>query len=135
MSQIQNQTANQLGTGELALCEAAVLRDLCVPSEEATLRRVLGLPEYQSFIENNGQFTPYMYAMDIKWFAVGLNDVLKWKDKFKYLDGEYKILEITIQQSMLKYMHYVQKLDNIGPAYGMDIPMANTIIRGYRIYE
>jgi len=106
-----------------------------INNKEIALFRVMNLDEYNALKDNNGMFTEYDYAMEVKWFATSMDHVMEWKDKFKYKDGEYKIIEINILQSVLNDMHYVELLDGIGPAYSAEIHMLNVIERRIHYHE
>ena len=124
----------QLGTGELNLCESGVLKDLERGGAEVEFHRIVDLNEFASIKSNNGKFVEHECAMNIKWFATTEKDVRDWGIKLKHKEGEFRIIKITVLESMLKYMYHVKKLDGIGPAYAMDISMANKIVRRLKSY-
>jgi len=91
------------------------------------LYRVMSEGEYESLMSNR-QFTEYDRAMDSKWFATNTKDAVEWGKAF-YPDGNYKIVEIEVPTDSLRQMYFVEKLDNIGPAYCAERDLINSIIQ------
>jgi hypothetical protein len=46
--------------------------------DEAHLFRAMCDAEFLSIVENNNIFTPYDFAMELKWFALNLKDAKAW---------------------------------------------------------
>ena len=94
------------------------------------LYRVMSEGEYESLMSNR-QFTEYDRAMDSKWFATNTKDAVEWGKAF-YPDGNYKIVEIEVPTDSLRQMYFVEKLDNIGPAYCAERDLINSIIQSIK---
>ena len=103
--------------------------------KEVSLFRVMSVEEYNKLKRHDGKFTPYDFAMDLKWFATSLEHVLQWKDLFKYRESEFRIIEIIVIEEALYFMSYAESLDNIGKAYAADVEMLNMIVRRVKYYE
>ena len=69
--------------------------------------------------------------MEEKWFATTQGDAIKWADIF-YPDGDYRMVEVTINTNYLQEMYYNQHLDNIGPAYCSSLEVLEKAIKSIR---
>lgn len=66
--------------------------------------------------------------MESKWFATTIENATKWANFF-YPNGNYHMLEVEVETSCLEEMYYVEKLDNIGPAYCSPLELLSIAIR------
>ena len=98
--------------------------------ETTNLYRVMSEAEYDSLMSNK-KFVPYDRAMEEKWFATTQGDAIKWADIF-YPDGDYRMVEVTINTNYLQEMYYNQHLDNIGPAYCSSLEVFEKAIKSIR---
>lgn len=83
--------------------------------------------EYTSLMDA-GKFTPNDRAMETKWFATTSDDTAEWRKLF-YPDGNYRMVEIEVPTSSLDDMYFVNKLDNIGPAYNAEQDVINNAMK------
>lgn len=94
------------------------------------LYRAVSSGEYSS-VYHNKKFVYFDQAMESKWFATTKEDAIKWGNIF-YKDTSYKILEVTVKSEELQKVYYLEKLDNIGPAYCFTIEEINKALIRFR---
>ena len=122
-----------LGTGVGANYDSKELERLSSQvGKEVHLFRAVCDNEYISILNNNNKFTPYAFAMEMKWFATCHEHAKMWGELF-YPDKAFKVVEITVSEKALCYMFYMRMLDNIGSAYAADIYLLNRIVKGVRL--
>ncbi|MDE6013637.1 MAG: hypothetical protein K2G50_01685 [Anaeroplasmataceae bacterium] len=101
-----------------------VYKSLSSPKTPTTkVYRSMSKAEYRS-IKATGKFSTTPGAMESKWFATSRADAKKW---MKLLSNE-KILKIKVPDSILKTAYFVERLDDIGPAYCFLIDILNSIL-------
>ena len=99
-------------------------------SKTTNLYRVMSEAEYSS-VMSNGKFVSYDRAMEEKWFATTQDDATKWANIF-YPDGDYRMVEVSINTNYLQEMYYNQFLDNIGPAYCSSLEVLEKAIKSIK---
>lgn len=98
--------------------------------ETTNLYRVMSDKEYNSLMKN-GKFTQYDNAMETKWFATNTEDANAWGKLF-YPDSNYKMVEVTVPTRSLEDMYFVNKLDNIGPAFNAEREFINSVMEAFK---
>ncbi len=76
-------------------------------------------------IKSTGQFSSSGYS-ESKWFATNSTDASKWANWF----GQSDYVGIRVPKSAFKNFYFNPLLDNIGPAYNIEIGYLNSILKG-----
>ena len=76
-------------------------------------------------IKSTGQFSSSGYS-ESKWFATNSTDASKWANWF----GQSDYVGIRVPKSAFKNFYFDPILDNIGPAYNIEIGYLNSIFKG-----
>ena len=76
-------------------------------------------------IKSTGQFSSSGYS-ESKWFATNSTDASKWANWF----GQSDYVGIRVPKSVFKNFYFDPVLDNIGPAYNIEIGYLNSILKG-----
>ncbi len=112
-------------------CNAGGVADDLKPQNGTTdttdLYRAMSIDEFDDVMQNTS-FSPYEKAMETKWFTTNADDAAQWGNSF-YPEGNFKIAEVTVSTESLNSMYYVEKLDNIGPAYNAERELVNKAIQ------
>ncbi|WP_154050586.1 hypothetical protein [Citrobacter werkmanii] len=74
----------------------------------------MSLDEYSNLMKTgswsiNGQ-------MEGKWFAESLEDAITWGNKMGHGGESFRIVQVTVPDSIANGMHFDPHLDGIGPA-------------------
>ena len=91
------------------------------------LYRTVSEAEYKSLMKEE-PFSTVDGAMESKWLSTTIDDANQWGRAMNF-GGEYKIVEITVPESILDDMYYGgPNLDNIGPAYNASSDLLNSFL-------
>ncbi|MNZ90662.1 hypothetical protein D3C78_1096310 [compost metagenome] len=63
------------------------------------------------------------FNMSGKWFSTTLEDASKWSAT---LNGNTRIVSVTLPKSILESAYYSKNLDNISPAYYFELDILNS---------
>ncbi len=78
-----------------------------------------------SSIKTSGKFSSSGYS-ESKWFATNSSDASTWAKWF----GQSDYVGIRVPKASFKNFYFDPLLDNIGPAYNIEIGYLNSIMRG-----
>lgn len=91
------------------------------------LYRTVSTAEYEKLMSGES-FNTVPGAMESKWLSTNIDDANQWGNAMDF-GGEYKIIEITVPESVIDDMYYAgPNLDNIGSAYNANSDLLNQFI-------